>query len=171
VSIHSTLCRIVRLIFRRPSNLRKSLESISDPKYEGVRTTRDQLLNDTDGDSVLTDESDVEQYQDGDRIPEIPVPEPSTTLSNRQEDRKKGKAVARQIVCRSSFSLHIDFICIDQAVWDTLLDARIRLQKAVTASNILPLVRPHTLLTIHHSRPYSHLPTLRLQTFLNVVKL
>ncbi|KAG6868416.1 hypothetical protein C0993_003360 [Termitomyces sp. T159_Od127] len=46
----------------------------------------------------------------------------SSELSKKREaDRNKGKAVSRQI-----------------AFWDTLLDARIRLQKAVTAANRLP---------------------------------
>ncbi|KIO19972.1 hypothetical protein M407DRAFT_30371 [Tulasnella calospora MUT 4182] len=40
----------------------------------------------------------------------------------REQDRAKGKAVARQL-----------------ATWDTLLDSRIRLQKSVVAANRLPL--------------------------------
>ncbi|KDQ61606.1 hypothetical protein JAAARDRAFT_31067 [Jaapia argillacea MUCL 33604] len=50
----------------------------------------------------------------------------STLAKTRQQDVKKGKAVSRQL-----------------ALWDSLLDARIRLQKAVTAANRLPL--PHDL--------------------------
>ncbi|KAF9462949.1 apoptosis-antagonizing transcription factor [Collybia nuda] len=58
--------------------------------------------------------------------PPATTPEPVEDLSltlrvKRDEDRTKGKAVARQI-----------------AIWDTLLDARIRLQKTVTAANKLP---------------------------------
>ncbi|KAL1667889.1 apoptosis-antagonizing transcription factor [Schizophyllum commune] len=167
-----------------PSNLRKQHDSISDPKYEGKRASRAQLLGDedegeTDGEEAVDqpngiheDDSDAEEHVDGpgdhnemseeedgmeeDDAAEGPYeseedqesasdeevdahehqsPAPETNPSapapqtddltdslrkNREADLRKGKAVARQV-----------------AIWDTLLDARIRLQKSVTAAQKL----------------------------------
>ncbi|KAI4523943.1 TRAUB-domain-containing protein [Schizophyllum commune Loenen D] len=161
-----------------PSNLRKQHDSISDPKYEGKRASRAQLLGDddeeeTDGEEAVDqpnglheDDSDAEEHNDGleehDEVSEEddgkapdaseeeesgsedededearehqlpasetkpPAPAPQTDeltdslRKNREADLRKGKAVARQV-----------------AIWDTLLDARIRLQKSVTAAQRL----------------------------------
>ncbi|KAG2141350.1 TRAUB-domain-containing protein [Suillus clintonianus] len=144
-----------------PSVLRKLQESIADPKYDGVKTSRKQLMEYDDSDygsegdddepgSELEPDEDEEQ-SDGDvpfsqneseSEPDAPTPIPvtvaakiatssedpkhtenlsSTLRKTRDEDRKKGKAVSKQI-----------------ALWDSLLDARIRLQRAVSAGNRLP---------------------------------
>lgn len=159
-----------------PSALRNLQASVADPKYDGVRTSRKQLMEDSDlegsnggedfdeedeeggGEDLDKDERDdevdggvedseesveEEEVQSGsekDAEEEVSEPEfPQTSRKRskspeaaedmtsamkvkREEDRKKGKAVAKQI-----------------ALWDTLLDTRIRLQKAVVASNDLPL--------------------------------
>lgn len=42
-----------------------------------------------------------------------------------------------------TFPIHHVSLCLDlliQAIWDSLLDARIRLQKSITAANRLPAV-------------------------------
>ncbi|KAG6919002.1 hypothetical protein DXG01_010241 [Tephrocybe rancida] len=148
-----------------PSSLRKQHDSISDPKYDGVKTSRKMLEDDSDhnmddhsGGSGLEDddadddhashggeeepaeewpsESEMEEEEEEQQVPAprkhipekraIEEPErggdlPKELLKKREEDQKKGKAVSRQI-----------------ALWDTLLDARIRVQKAVTATNRLP---------------------------------
>lgn len=130
-----------------PSALRKLHDSVADPKYDGRRMTRKQLLE-SDEDDGLSNEEEKDEDDDGNspsrkesgddnnsqleqvREPsiisfaeesELPEDLSSTLWKTREEDRKKGKAVVRQL-----------------AIWDSLLDARIRLQKSVTAANRLP---------------------------------
>ncbi|KAJ6485903.1 apoptosis antagonizing transcription factor-domain-containing protein [Mycena sanguinolenta] len=140
-----------------PSTLRK-LQSIADPKYAAVKTSRKQLMEDSEGEpSDLEenypqgeaaesgeeredqddDESIPSQSEPDSEEPHAPAPPPhkpprdsdpepvddltSTLRKTRDEDRKKGKAVSQQI-----------------ALWETLLDARIRLQKSVVGANRLP---------------------------------
>ncbi|KAJ7089669.1 apoptosis-antagonizing transcription factor [Mycena belliarum] len=141
-----------------PSTLRR-LQSVADPKYEGVKTSRKQLIDADDpatseyedyhesgSDKPSEDEEEPAQEDDGsipsrseseeaserpERTPASrnqPSPEaevaedlPSTLREKREEDRKKGKAVSQQI-----------------SMWETLLDARIRLHKSATAANGLP---------------------------------
>ncbi|TFY73096.1 hypothetical protein EWM64_g10916, partial [Hericium alpestre] len=149
-----------------PSALRKAQQSISDPKYDGVKTSRKALLDESepsedeqdddaeepaqevdseeipsgsepDFDEQQDDENEEETDEDESRPPpplkskprvlepdsEEPEPDLASTLrQTRAEDVKKGKAVKRQL-----------------ALWDTLLDARIRMQKTVVAANTLPL--------------------------------
>ncbi|TFK91718.1 TRAUB-domain-containing protein [Polyporus arcularius HHB13444] len=174
-----------------PSALRKLHESVSDPKYDGIRTSRRQLYEDDDAasedegaddESMVNDEeqelseggtdddeelrspvedgvsqdesgsaSDDETPQSRSQAARRQVSEASAGLSRidlgrsetpadqpgdsqpegdiaanlritHEADRRKGKAVSRQI-----------------GLWDTLLDARIQLQKAVTAANRLPI--------------------------------
>ncbi|PFH51040.1 hypothetical protein AMATHDRAFT_143610, partial [Amanita thiersii Skay4041] len=154
----------------------KKYESISEPKYEGTRTSRQALMEESeggdrceDGDediSVLeglegeddenesSDEGKVrpsETGEDGDdgtdkeeqmaepKVSYLPAKHQSEGMREkndedntegisaalrrkREDDRAKGKGVLRQI-----------------AIWDALLDARIRMQKGVVASNRLPL--------------------------------
>ncbi|KAI0820390.1 apoptosis antagonizing transcription factor-domain-containing protein [Trametes gibbosa] len=169
-----------------PSAIRKLHESVNDPKYDGIRTSRKQLLlhlsdhdsdpdQDEDGlqrslsegnseedeefanpaedDDASQDASGSASEADQDKdeapprtaakrhsIPASPIhsapasppaasPEPqredsdiaSNLRKTHEVDKKKGRAVSRQI-----------------ALWDTLLDARIQLHKAVTAANRLP---------------------------------
>ncbi|KAJ7460611.1 apoptosis-antagonizing transcription factor [Mycena latifolia] len=125
-----------------PSTLRR-LQSVADPKYEGVKTSRKQLMDGSDpetsdleedyhgdGSGSTPQSGDEEECEDDEEsIPPHSEPEeaeatedlPSTLRKTREEDRKKGKAVSQQI-----------------AMWETLLDARIRLQKSATAANRLP---------------------------------
>ncbi|KAJ6496797.1 apoptosis-antagonizing transcription factor [Mycena vulgaris] len=143
-----------------PSILRR-LQSVADPKYVGVKTSRKQLMEGSDHEPSDLEEDDLddesepdgqsldEEEREGDddqsipsqsepeeseerqtaappRSQSDPEPEaaedlPSTLRKTREEDRKKGKAVSQQI-----------------AMWETLLDARIRLQKSATAANRLP---------------------------------
>ncbi|KAF8801308.1 TRAUB-domain-containing protein [Phlegmacium glaucopus] len=179
-----------------PSNLRKMHQSVADPKYEGVRTSRKKLMeNDEEDDSGGEIQDDEESYHEEDgedgedeedegdeeheheeeneerhvRFEDVPskkqpwktngaisdedIPSESgdgseeserekepTTPSNfssenlgpsedtsstlkkkREEDLEKGQAVKRQV-----------------ALWDSLLDTRIRLQKSVVSANQLP---------------------------------
>jgi protein AATF/BFR2 len=145
-----------------PSALRKLQHSIADPKYDGTKTSRKQLIEydgsdygSSEGDDDETS-SEPERDEDKDELdnevpssqselenePDAPTlisttlaakstasykdPEHTENLTSRlrktrDEDRKKGKAVSKQI-----------------ALWDSLLDARIRLQRAVSAGNRLP---------------------------------
>ncbi|KAG6854023.1 hypothetical protein C0991_011510 [Blastosporella zonata] len=153
----------------RPSSLRKQHDSISDPKYEGVKTSRKMLEGDSnrdmddesegsgsdedefhggrssgvEGEEAAEDDEpsesgddheDDEEEEEEEEERQVPSPKkrpmeeaeraedlPTELLKKREEDKKKGKAVTRQI-----------------ALWDSLLDARIRIQKAVTAANRLP---------------------------------
>ncbi|KAK7056217.1 rRNA-processing protein bfr2 [Paramarasmius palmivorus] len=139
-----------------PSTLRKMQDNISDPKYDGVKTSRKALLEDDfsegtedvegedeedegsdeqglhygngklDSDEDEPSESEDEGEGSGhEKVDVHTVPEPNTLSATlrekRDEDRRKGAAVSRQI-----------------SIWDTLLDARIRLQKSAIAANRLP---------------------------------
>lgn len=129
----------------RPSALRKLHNSISDPKYDGVKATRKQLMEESEDEMASeeeegegdggTEESDNNgiSYMNGgggseDEIPSESVgedqrpllkeapskrpaisPDPVDVISSaprikRDEDRKKGKAVSRQIVCLHDLS-------------------------------------------------------------------
>ncbi|KAK2465660.1 hypothetical protein APHAL10511_002204 [Amanita phalloides] len=156
-----------------PSTLRKYRDSIADPKYEGVTTTRKSLL---EGDSAQEgseedeerdgsggedeqlaprergDDDEIEKEDDDDENDNqnessnddaegkgeaagYPFTSASKNAGHeeqeqdmsadlrrkREEDKRKGKAVSRQM-----------------AIWDALLEARIRMQKAVTVTNLLP---------------------------------
>ncbi|KAJ3768383.1 apoptosis-antagonizing transcription factor [Lentinula raphanica] len=144
------------------STLRNFQNAVSDPKYDGVKVSRTQLLEEDGGHSSSSDsdggaeEEEEEEEGNGEGVQVTPQeevnPQPSdegsesegtdedeeeqvtpedpseevtnisTTLRKTQnEDRKKGLAVSRQI-----------------SIWDSLLDARIRLQKTVSSSNSLP---------------------------------
>ncbi|KAF9648879.1 TRAUB-domain-containing protein, partial [Thelephora ganbajun] len=115
-----------------PSALRKAQDSLSDPKYSGKHVSRAQLLDDGDDeeqsppsdsqaeDSESEDESQAAQEIESDSSE--PQPDAAQTVNQaRQEDQKKGLAVSRQL-----------------SLWESLLDARIRFQKALSASNHLP---------------------------------
>lgn len=109
----------VILIGCRPSALRKLHDSVADPKYEGRRTTRQQVVEmdqDVEEDSSqssldggLPSQSDPDgDGSDPGKVEKtstvLPKKDPeaddlsSTLRQTRDEDRKKGKAVARQIV-------------------------------------------------------------------------
>ncbi|KAG5647890.1 hypothetical protein DXG03_007814 [Asterophora parasitica] len=156
-----------------PSSLRKQHDSVSDPKYEGVRTSRKQLVeesgeeedtdsggegsgsgsedededmgghdvqassgaeeaeaSDEDGGSLDSGEEEVKANEPQPRREKsrsIEDDEPADDLSatlrkKREEDKKKGKAVSRQIA---------------GILW-LFNYARIRMQKSVAAANRLP---------------------------------
>ncbi|KIK96501.1 hypothetical protein PAXRUDRAFT_10787 [Paxillus rubicundulus Ve08.2h10] len=155
-----------------PSALRKLQDRVSDPKYDGVMTSRKALMGDDDNNNggEDTEDEELDSQLEGDEEEEsdlhgqdITEHEPtsseqgedhrsdheveastidasvtrprdsdqnedlsSTLRKTHEEDRKKGKAISRQI-----------------ALWDSLLDGRIRLQKAVTAGNRLPPLSQH----------------------------
>ncbi|KAH9000257.1 apoptosis-antagonizing transcription factor [Lactarius akahatsu] len=139
-----------------PSDLRRQLDSVADPKYIGVKTSRKQLLDEdavgsdfqdspdlsnSESQSVAsgasTSEEDNESLsqseEDSNKVGEFLPPTKdapknanendlsNTIRQRRDEDKKKGRAVSKQL-----------------SLWDSLLDARIRLQKSVIASNRLP---------------------------------
>ncbi|KAJ3982565.1 apoptosis-antagonizing transcription factor [Lentinula detonsa] len=140
------------------STLRKLHDNIGDPKYDGVKVSRTQLLEEDDSyssDSSGGQEEETDEVQNGEgdwnarkeetgpqqRDEKAPENEGMTEVEvektedpygsakditvmlrkTQNEDRKKGLAVSRQI-----------------GIWDSLLDARIRLQKSITCSNTLP---------------------------------
>ncbi|KAF8449133.1 apoptosis-antagonizing transcription factor, partial [Boletus edulis BED1] len=136
-----------------PSSLRKLHDSLSDPKYDGTKTSRKLILDESDDSESDSANEDAESgsqvsevhletraidhetginytYTTTDTSTERPSPAKqhsdvsSTLRKTREEDRKKGRAISRQIA--SHFTL-----------WDSLLDARIRLQRSVAAGNRL----------------------------------
>ncbi|EKM50411.1 uncharacterized protein PHACADRAFT_263682 [Phanerochaete carnosa HHB-10118-sp] len=145
-----------------PSSFRQLNSFISGPKYASTRVFRKDLElsedekaenkeEDQDEDSDRLDEKDVhdeEHVRTGAR-PDRRRPSPgmntlnkthdgsaqqepnatsdlaSTLHATREQDRRKGKAVSRQIM-----------------IWDTLLDARIRLRNATNAVNHLTSIEP-----------------------------
>jgi protein AATF/BFR2 len=100
-----------------PSTLRKAQDSLSDPKYFGKRVSRTQLIDDDDHEGSSPPDSQVEESESTDRgqTPqehESDTAEPSsqqetqpdvaqTSTQTRQEDRKRGLAVSRQLVWRA----------------------------------------------------------------------
>ncbi|KAI6122684.1 apoptosis-antagonizing transcription factor [Pisolithus croceorrhizus] len=154
-----------------PSALRiahdEALGNLADPKYEGIKTSRKDLM-DNASESDVSDEEDLDNHAnedddvsdtraqavheppssedevdhlseheagssvDGDSIKEPGLADSqdydlfSNLRKTREEDRKRGKAISKQI-----------------ALWDSLIDARIRLQKSVTAGNRLPQLSQH----------------------------
>ncbi|KAI0629193.1 apoptosis-antagonizing transcription factor [Trametes polyzona] len=180
-----------------PSAIRKLHESVNDPKYDGVRTSRKQLQISSDEGSGtehededdeldeeddgghehphsegLTDEDEElespaedegeehdasedesgsasdDDHEPGQRHPNQASPADAPESQHQENDiasnlrkthevdKKKGRAVSRQI-----------------ALWDTLLDARIQLHKAVTAANRLP---PPSEIAQYVSHPSAH---------------
>ncbi|KAK0217999.1 apoptosis-antagonizing transcription factor [Armillaria fumosa] len=135
-----------------PSSLRLQQDSILDPKYDSIQISRKQLIEESsqsedDGveeeeNSVQSDvagEDEVENEESpnhgGDDMSKQKISSSgsdnqrhvnqdvlsSSLKRGREQDRKKGAAVAQQL-----------------SIWNSLLNARIRLQKSVTAANRLP---------------------------------
>ncbi|CAE6454617.1 unnamed protein product [Rhizoctonia solani] len=141
------------------SSLRKKRDALVDSKYEGVRTSRSQLYefdDETDEDikggesqdesneSGIEDEENLEESngdseneeiegssddddesgasEAGDASPESAADNLTEALKKTREvDKEKGRAIIQQ-----------------RALWDSLLETRIKLQKAATATNRLP---------------------------------
>ncbi|KZV85717.1 TRAUB-domain-containing protein [Exidia glandulosa HHB12029] len=126
-----------------PSSLRKLGENELDAKYDAVKVSRDQLHDDSDEDVHASDsDDDGEDMRVDSNVQHAPpsdsesaasasasedddaaqVEDATTALQKtRQSDIAKGKAVSCQL-----------------QVWDALIDARIRLQKSVLATQKLP---------------------------------
>ncbi|KAF5355323.1 hypothetical protein D9758_006031 [Tetrapyrgos nigripes] len=152
-----------------PSKLRN--DSLSDPKYDGVKISRKQLMESDDMGSESVEEDEVGEDESGNEekfaevgndIDDAEIPsdnaeddengdedvqseeeeseedveedveeqhssrkeadEMTSALRRKQDDDKqKGIAVSRQLT-----------------TWDSLLDARIRLQKSISSANALP---------------------------------
>ncbi|KAG7443661.1 TRAUB-domain-containing protein [Guyanagaster necrorhizus] len=139
-----------------PSSLRQQQDGILDPKYDSVQTSRKQMMEesslseeeedsiqDGEGDEILKDEVEIEELDGGDDTVKeksslsrsdtqrrVDQDDLSSTLKRgREQDRKKGAAVAQQL-----------------SIWNSLLNARICLQKSITAANRLPLPSDEGLL-------------------------
>lgn len=142
----------------RPSTIRQSNPALTDPKYNGKRVSRRDIEHENSNDDGVREEdvhSPINQSaQQGDTsrrgpasvaAPPVvwmqestPQGDVTSDLANalratRDQDRRKGKAVARQTVSGRvpRCSTQIDW-CL-KALWDSLLDARIRLQTGNTA--------------------------------------
>ncbi|KAG9103650.1 rRNA-processing protein bfr2 [Ceratobasidium sp. 370] len=143
------------------SSLRKQRDALVDPKYDGTRTSRNQLYEFDEGsddeqlggqDSESDSEPEEDTWEEEDKGEE-PSAEEERTLSpkedgtdddeptpikesagaqvednlaetlkkTREADKDKGRAIIRQ-----------------RALWDSLVETRIRMQKAATTSNRLP---------------------------------
>ncbi|TFK25599.1 TRAUB-domain-containing protein [Coprinopsis marcescibilis] len=116
-------------------------ESESEEEFGGIGTESDESDANVEPDESggQDSQSSEEESEDDDKDEFMTPPESTPSLKRpasqqeppkdltstlqqaRDADKKKGKAVARQI-----------------ALWDTLLDSRIQIQKAVVAANKLP---------------------------------
>ncbi|KAF8271594.1 apoptosis-antagonizing transcription factor [Lactarius quietus] len=130
------------------SDLRRQLDSVTDPKYVGVKTSRKQLLEEDAVGSDLRDSTGSESESEVNASEEDSEP-----LSPSEEDSSNAgghpsplpKAYQRMQITRTIFPTQYDKDAMktrekaEQYPSNYLLDARIRLQKSVTASNRLPL--------------------------------
>ncbi|KAG9096313.1 rRNA-processing protein bfr2 [Ceratobasidium sp. UAMH 11750] len=143
------------------SSLRKQQAALVDPKYDGTRTSRSQLYEfdggsddeeldgqgsasgsesgedaeeeEEDEEPLEEEEHTLSSEQDGTAEDDEPAPthEPAeaqlednlaeTLKKTREADKDKGRAIIRQ-----------------RALWDSLVETRIRMQKGATANNRLP---------------------------------
>ncbi|KAI1796560.1 TRAUB-domain-containing protein [Ganoderma leucocontextum] len=168
-----------------PSTLRKLHESVSDPKYDSVRTSRKQLSQDDDPEPQEASEDEDGQGEEnientsegGAGGEESSTPheaghsQDESGSGSEDETRQSRTAASKQDDPTTSPPSHIDLVGLAPtdrslpegdiasnlritheadkrkgkavsrqiALWDTLLDARIQLQKAVIAANRLPL--------------------------------
>ncbi|KAG8732997.1 rRNA-processing protein bfr2 [Ceratobasidium sp. 428] len=145
------------------STLRKQRDALVDPKYDGARTNRSQLyefnkgtddedLDEHESDSGSESQESFQEEDNEDDEPQVeergmspdeessvedddderpPTNKPSeeivtdnlteTLRKTREADKDKGRAIVQQ-----------------RALWDSLVETRIRMQKAAIASNRLP---------------------------------
>ncbi|KAH9935865.1 TRAUB-domain-containing protein [Epithele typhae] len=135
------------------SSLRKFHDSVSDPKYDGIRTSRKQLYdNDDEAESGEGFADDLESDQDAQDIGIIETgdgyasPRPNTEgpAVSRPDTRKHAETEAEGDLTSNLRKTHEAdkkkglAVSRQIAMWDMLLDTRIQLQKAVTAANCLP---------------------------------
>ncbi|QRW16893.1 TRAUB-domain-containing protein [Rhizoctonia solani] len=138
------------------SSLRKQQSALADPKYEGVRTSRSELYefdDETDndiGDSAADDQIMNEGNQEG--TPTVSGSEDGESEGDDDDDLKSVDSgpsdvalehAADNLAAALKESREADkdkgrSIIQQRALWDSLLETRIRLQKAATATNRLP---------------------------------
>ena len=118
-------------------------ESESDEDDEGEGEGKGEREGESEGE----EEGESEGEEEGGVEPGGEEHENASTelKKNRENDKRKGKAVSRQIVSVFIAGRSVGLLTKRQAIWDALLEARIRMQKAVTAANTLPKVRPPSL--------------------------
>lgn len=154
------------------SAIRRKLDSIVDPRYEGARVSRTQLSQAAEQRTEFSSESDLEDDDEeiasdasGD---ESEAPPSAPQSEEEDEDFLDQQAVAdensvavSQDAAQAQPSLQgvrdadrTKGIAISHqtSIWDSLLDARIRLQKSVSASNRLS---PETTANIRSLESYS----------------
>ncbi|KAJ3515997.1 hypothetical protein NLJ89_g1403 [Agrocybe chaxingu] len=145
-----------------PSSLRRLLPSVADPKYEGVRASRKQLLEESD-DQGFSDESEVEEAEHGreedsdleeegsstsEDLSNDEIPSESEELNedhkgaapvqHREGQEKENERTAENISSILKRSREEDTKKDMPECGDALLDTRIRLQKSVVSANRLP---------------------------------
>ncbi|KAG8691761.1 rRNA-processing protein bfr2 [Ceratobasidium sp. 423] len=147
-----------------PSSLRKQKDALVDPKYEGVRTSRSQLYEFDDktdediGSGSVASESQDESNESGTEDEENPE-EPNGDSKNGEEikesgdDREEGgdsetsdaapEFAADNLTAALKKTREADkekgrAIIQQRVLWDSLVETRIRLHKAATATNRLP---------------------------------
>ena len=98
VSIHWDNLTFVKL---RPSSLRGMQQSVADPKYEGVRTSRKDLLeNEEDNSGEDDEESHRDEDDESDEVEdENKEGRVRFNIPLEKQDLEKGQAVKRQVVC------------------------------------------------------------------------
>ncbi|KIJ55379.1 hypothetical protein M422DRAFT_63477 [Sphaerobolus stellatus SS14] len=152
-----------------PSALRKLQDSVADPKYDGVRTSRSKIFGDEDdeeaeggdedaeesdgvdgppslhGDSMASEDDEMDQDEDdeGSEDDEGELTKSSKRKSAAQQDDDEGDEEAEaltQTLQRTRIVEKQKGRAVKQQlrIWDTLVDARIRLQKSVVSANKLP---------------------------------
>ena len=121
----------------------------SEDQSEAVRGSHDHIFvrrlpsaSEESDDSSEVEGEKPSTVEPSDQVPPVQVHSndvTSTLQETRENDIKKGQAVKRQIVrvlCCPRRTL--SYLQTTQALWDTLLDTRIRLQKSVVSANTLP---------------------------------
>ncbi|CAE6496628.1 unnamed protein product [Rhizoctonia solani] len=146
------------------SSLRKQQSALADPKYEGVRTSRSELYefdDETDNDIGDSAADDLDNESDESATIDEGNQEGTPTVSGSEDGESEGdddddlKSVdsgpsdvalehaADNLAAALKESREADkdkgrSIIQQRALWDSLLETRIRLQKAATATNRLP---------------------------------
>ncbi|KAI6023755.1 apoptosis-antagonizing transcription factor [Pisolithus microcarpus] len=147
-----------------PSALRiahdKALGNLADLKYEGVKTSRKDLM-DNPSESEVSDDEDIDNHANEDddvsetdtRAQAVHDHEPPSSEDgvDQSSEHEAGSSVDTRITTYSPTSAKREKMIAKEgkaiskqiALWDSLIDARIRLQKSVTAGNRLPLLSQH----------------------------
>ncbi|VDC06463.1 unnamed protein product [Peniophora sp. CBMAI 1063] len=144
-----------------PSALRKLADAVSDPKYDGKRTSRAQLdmesdegesglEGDEDGDEDMdaptgahdaSDDSHDDDEDEESEEEEVPEPPKRTAPPKRKQTEEDAQADDLSAALRQKRDEDRSkgkAVSRQLTLWDALLDARIRLQKSVQAANRLP---------------------------------